>query len=241
MATIEDVRRSLAGHQPEIIPPGDRGHAAVALVVRPQGPDLEVLLIQRVEAKGDRWSGHIAFPGGRVGVEDAGPRQTAERETLEEVGLDLGRADHLGRLDDLAGGMAPIVVSGFVYAVREAPPLVLNFEVEQAFWLPIARLLEAGADPDARHPLTLSTPLIEATIGGHLEVVEILVEHGAVHMRGDLPEARTRLSRAVGAHPGYAGALMQRALAAAGEPSSSGAGPDSLPAELEADAWYELG
>ena len=39
--------------------------------------------------------------------------------------------------------MAAIVVSAFVYAVREAPPLVLSSEVEQAFWFPMARLLEA--------------------------------------------------------------------------------------------------
>ena len=143
MTTIEDVRRCLAGQQPEIIPPGERNRAAVALVLRPQGPALDVLLIRRAEAEGDRWSGHIAFPGGRVGVEDASPRQTAERETLEEVGLDLRGAEHLGRLDDLAGSMAAIVVSAFVYAVREAPPLVLNSEVEQAFWFPVARFLEA--------------------------------------------------------------------------------------------------
>lgn len=143
MTTIDHVRRCLAAQQPEIIPPGERNRAAVALVLRPQGPDLGVLLIRRAEAEGDRWSGHIAFPGGRVGVEDESPRQTAERETLEEVGLDLRGAEYLGRLDDLAGGTAAIVVSAFVYAVREAPPLVLNSEVEQAFWLPMARFLEA--------------------------------------------------------------------------------------------------
>jgi 8-oxo-dGTP pyrophosphatase MutT (NUDIX family) len=141
--TIEHVRRCLAGHRSEIISPGDRSRAAVVLVLQPQGSDLGVLLIRRAEVEGDRWSGHIAFPGGRVGVEDASPRQTAERETLEEVGLDLRRAEYLGRLDDLAGSMAAIVVSAFVYAVREAPPLVLSSEVEQAFWLPVSRFLEA--------------------------------------------------------------------------------------------------
>jgi 8-oxo-dGTP pyrophosphatase MutT (NUDIX family) len=143
MTTIEHVRRCLAGHRPEIISPGERGRAAVALVLQPQGSDLDVLLIRRAEVEEDRWSGHIAFPGGRVGVEDASPRQTAERETLEEVGLDLRGAEYLGRLDDLAGSMAAIVVSAFVYAVREAPPLVLGSEVEQAFWLPMPRFLEA--------------------------------------------------------------------------------------------------
>jgi 8-oxo-dGTP pyrophosphatase MutT (NUDIX family) len=120
-------------------------------VLRPQAPDLGILLIQRVEAEGDRWSGHIAFPGGRVGDEDASPRRTAERETLEEVGLDLACAEYLGRLDDLAGSMAAIVVSAFVYAVREASPLVPNWEVKRAFWLPIARLLEAERQVQRRY------------------------------------------------------------------------------------------
>jgi 8-oxo-dGTP pyrophosphatase MutT (NUDIX family) len=143
MATIEHVRSCLAGHQPVIIPPDSRGRAAVALLLRPRGSDVDVLLIRRAEAEGDRWSGHIAFPGGRVGPEDVSPRQTAERETLEEVGLDLRRAEYLGRLDDTVGGAAAIVVSAFVYAVREAPPLVLNWEVEEALWLPMGEFLEA--------------------------------------------------------------------------------------------------
>ncbi len=143
MITIEHVRQCLAGHQPEIISPGERNSAAVALVLQPQGPDLGVLLIRRAEVEGDIWSGHIAFPGGRLDALDASPRQTAERETLEEVGLGLRGAEYLGRLDDVAGGTSGIVVSAFVYAIREAPPLVLNSEVEQAFWLPMASFLEA--------------------------------------------------------------------------------------------------
>ena len=60
MVTIEHVRRCLAGHQPEIISSGDRSRAAVALVLRPQGPDPGVLLIRRAELEGDRWSAHLA-------------------------------------------------------------------------------------------------------------------------------------------------------------------------------------
>jgi 8-oxo-dGTP pyrophosphatase MutT (NUDIX family) len=168
MITIEHVRRCLAGHQPETIDAGERSRAAVALVLRAQGPDLGVLLIRRAEVEGDRWSGHIAFPGGRCGVEDASPRQTAERETLEEVGLDLRRAEYLGRLDDLAGSMAAIVVSAFVYAVREAPPLLPSSEVEQACWLPLARLFEAERHVRRRysyHGLEVMLPAIRVLEG----------------------------------------------------------------------------
>lgn len=36
-----------------------------------------------------KWSGHVAFPGGRQEADDEDGHFTAMRETWEEVGLDL--------------------------------------------------------------------------------------------------------------------------------------------------------
>lgn len=64
--------------------------------------DPEVLFIKRASRSGDRWTGHIAFPGGRQDPNDADDVATGIRETQEEVGLDLQRSQclHIGNLPD---------------------------------------------------------------------------------------------------------------------------------------------
>ena len=61
------------------------GRAAVALVLRENAGDPEILLIRRAERKGDPWSGHMAFPGGREDARDESLLETALRETREEL------------------------------------------------------------------------------------------------------------------------------------------------------------
>ncbi|MCP5044185.1 MAG: CoA pyrophosphatase [bacterium] len=146
MGRLEEFARAFEGHAPALILDPARVRASVALVVTERADDLALLFIERASHPQDRWSGHIAFPGGRVDREDASPRTTAERETLEEVGLSRAGAQRIARLDDLAGFRESVLVSGFVYAVAQAPPLALNHEVEHAFWLGFGEL----EDP-ARH------------------------------------------------------------------------------------------
>ena len=49
----------------------------------------EILFIKRAARKGDRFTSHVAFPGGKREPGDATDQATAARETVEEVGLDL--------------------------------------------------------------------------------------------------------------------------------------------------------
>jgi len=119
------------------------------VVLCERGPHAEMLFIERARRFGDPWSGHMAFPGGRVDPCDRDERAAAERETREEVGLDLCRAEPFGRLDDLHAGVplvAPLVLSAFVYRMDRPPPLVPNHEVRTALWVPMPALV----DP-ARH------------------------------------------------------------------------------------------
>jgi 8-oxo-dGTP pyrophosphatase MutT (NUDIX family) len=137
----ERLRQALADAPPDAPLPGQR-RAAIALVLLEINAALEVLLIERAERSGDPWSGHMALPGGHLEPTDADLGATAERETLEEVGLDLGRfGERLGRLTDSAPIRGvPIAVRPFVYLLQARPVLVLSDEVRQALWVPIAPL-----------------------------------------------------------------------------------------------------
>ena len=77
------------------VPAHVRKRASVAMVV---GPGDELLFIRRATREGDPWSGDMAFPGGRAEPEDPDLAATAERETWEEIGLDLTRGHRLGAL-----------------------------------------------------------------------------------------------------------------------------------------------
>jgi 8-oxo-dGTP pyrophosphatase MutT (NUDIX family) len=146
MPSIAEIRRRLAEHRPVLQSTAGRRQAAVAMVLRDVGPAPEVLFIERASHPDDPWSGHMAFPGGRVDPGDPDPRAAAERETLEEVGIALASAEPLGRLDDMSGhhaaGADSLLISAFVYAARGELSLAPNHEVREAFWFPLAELLE---------------------------------------------------------------------------------------------------
>lgn len=150
--TIAAVRRALAGYtaQPEDAP--EALPAAVALILI-ERHGLEALFIKRAARVGDPWAGQVALPGGRYEPEDRDLLNTAIRETREETGVDLTRAERLGVLDDLyprTPTLPPVRVRPFVFTITAAPPLVISDEVERAFWVPLARLAEAGVRRDVK-------------------------------------------------------------------------------------------
>lgn len=140
MLTRDRIQAILADHQPELSSASDGKHASVALILRKGERGPEVLFIRRAEHDGDPWSGDVAFPGGRVEKSDENSRQAAERETLEEIDLDLGTADYLGQVDDIQGAYLPVRISCFVYWLDRIPKLTHNYEVVDTFWVPLQTL-----------------------------------------------------------------------------------------------------
>jgi len=150
MPRIDYIRAALCEARPLVRSVRGKRHACVAAVLRSgaEDPNIpEVLIIRRTEREGDPWSGHMAFPGGRCELDDISPRFTAERETREEVGLDLAAAEYLGRLDDMAAKGSPMVISGFVYHIeRENSQLILEqSEVHESFWISLSSLIDPQA------------------------------------------------------------------------------------------------
>ncbi|MCU0304549.1 MAG: CoA pyrophosphatase, partial [Thermoanaerobaculales bacterium] len=151
MADVADLRRALRSHTPQ---PLDRTAselkvAAVAAIARDGADGAELLFIHRAEDPRDPWSGHMAFPGGRVDPADRDPLAAAVRETVEEIGLDLERDGELiGRLSDVAavgrGRPLALVIEPYVFAVGPAAELSPNHEVAGLVWVPMAYLLDRG-------------------------------------------------------------------------------------------------
>jgi 8-oxo-dGTP pyrophosphatase MutT (NUDIX family) len=111
----------------------------VPIVDRPEG--LTILLTQRASHL-KHHPGQVSFPGGRVEANDAGPWETALRETEEEIGL--GR-EHVS----LAGYLADhFVISGYLVTpavafVRTGFELKLDLtEVDEVFEVPLDFVLD---------------------------------------------------------------------------------------------------
>ncbi|MFT4714450.1 MAG: 8-oxo-dGTP pyrophosphatase MutT (NUDIX family), partial [Candidatus Azotimanducaceae bacterium] len=137
---IDSIVSRLDGHKRDLeeIGEGTR-EAAVATILRP-GNQTEAMFILRASRDGDPWSGQMAFPGGHRDPGDLSIRHTAERETWEEVGLDLSsHAHHLGELDQIRvrprGRNIDMVVTPVLYVLK-SEPFVLNpnDEVAEILW-----------------------------------------------------------------------------------------------------------
>ena len=115
----------------------------------------EILFIKRTSRKGDRWSGHVALPGGKRDPEDESDVKTAVRETMEEVGLDLTNGLCVGPLDQRLvktswGRVTLMTLCPFIFIVssgkKSSPNLVLQpTEVDRAFWIPVPQLYTVDA------------------------------------------------------------------------------------------------
>jgi 8-oxo-dGTP pyrophosphatase MutT (NUDIX family) len=153
MITLASVRDALARHEARQHEEPGAARAAVAVLLAPAAAGLEVLCIRRAVRADDPWSGQVGLPGGRANQGDPDLLATAVRETREEVAIDLTppTSELLGTLDDIyprTPVLPPIVVRPFVFALGHQPSVTPSPELQSAFWVRLARLLEPGARRD---------------------------------------------------------------------------------------------
>jgi len=139
--TIKHIEYRLRNHEPARYDlQSSTRQAAVAMILRESASGTEALFILRATNSGDPWSGQMAFPGGHFDPEDDTLKDAAERETLEEIGLDLKKHGRfLGQIDQVRanprGRNIEVIVTPFVYALEtERVELVPNYEVAQILW-----------------------------------------------------------------------------------------------------------
>ncbi len=153
---LAKVAKRLVPHEP--MQKGQR-FAAVSIIVRDmQFPS--VLLIKRAERPGDPWSGQIAFPGGKMQPGDGTARDTAVRETREEVGVDLSRAEFMGYAPTATTHTGNMEVVPAVFVLKEGAEIRPNEEVASYRWVEMEELLT----PEARTVYRLSPEGTDVTL-----------------------------------------------------------------------------
>ncbi len=146
MSCLESLVQIFQEFNPTKIP--DRRHmarAGVGAILREKSHlnGISVLLIRRAERQGDPWSGHMAFPGGRMEKDDSNIFATTIREAREEIGIDLNQdAACIGRLSDLPvtthDRKFPMALTPFVFRLEKEPEWQLNDEVVEKMWVPFS-------------------------------------------------------------------------------------------------------
>lgn len=163
--SVPRIVEAVARHQPSTTRLSVSWRAATALVLHEGAAGPEILFIERATRPGDRWSGHMALPGGRQHDEDRDLAATAIRETAEEVGVELGMP--VGRLDDVTGRVAANAVSTFVFEVPTRPELTPDpREVAGTVWAPVHALLSPDAAIHYRYKGVGAFPAV--TYDGHV-------------------------------------------------------------------------
>jgi 8-oxo-dGTP pyrophosphatase MutT (NUDIX family) len=125
-----------------------------------------------------RHSGQWALPGGRIEAGESAV-DAARREIFEEVGLDVGPASVLGRLDDFLS-RSQHLISPFVFWAPDSAELLANpQEVAAVYRVPLDHLERPG-NP-LRDPL-LRFALLDTTV--YAPTAAILLQFRELALRG---------------------------------------------------------
>ncbi|MCX6270390.1 MAG: CoA pyrophosphatase [Bacteroidetes bacterium] len=119
--------------------------SGVLILLYPAEQDVMTVFIQRPRYNGVH-SGQISFPGGKAEPEDRDIRQTALRESREEVGLDTSGVKVIGNLTELYIPPSRFRVQPVVAYTAEIPSLTGDpVEVDEIIRVSLRELLDPGS------------------------------------------------------------------------------------------------
>lgn len=120
--------------------------AVVVLYINSQDAP-EILFVIRKMSENDRWSGQVAFPGGKWELTDRDLIDTARRELLEETGIDLDNdVEILTILKETSPSNMPgLKVIPFLVRASSKPSIKLSEELSTYFWASIRELEKVQA------------------------------------------------------------------------------------------------
>lgn len=167
------------------VPTDGEGRHSAVLMLFGEGPDPDLLMIQRA-ARMRAHAGQPAFPGGAVDPSDPDARSAAVREAVEETGLDPAGVRVLGQLPDLWLSVSGFVVTP-VIAWWERPSEVWAREpdeVESVTRVRLADLIDPAHRVSVRHPsgyvgagFRVNDMLVWGFTGG---LIDLVLEHSGL-------------------------------------------------------------
>jgi len=161
LAALRDGLRGLEPARPSLwrdLPPapGALRRAAVLVPIVPTA-DPFVLLTRRSPLLRHH-PGQVSFPGGRADPEDEDAVATALREAHEEIGLDPGLVEVVGRLPEQQASSRHLITPVVALLSPLASWTAAEGEVAAIFGLELSRLLEAPGSSSRSVRRVLSGP-----------------------------------------------------------------------------------
>lgn len=179
---VQDIRSDELKYA---VPTDGEGRHSAVLMLFGEGPDPDLLMIQRA-ARMRAHAGQPAFPGGAVDPSDPDARSAAVREAVEETGLDPSGVRVLGQLPDLWLSVSGFVVTP-VIAWWERPSEVWAREpdeVESVTRVRLADLIDPAHRVSVRHPsgyvgagFRVNDMLVWGFTGG---LIDLVLEHSGL-------------------------------------------------------------
>jgi len=179
------VRGHLADFAQRPLEPAGRRAAAVAVVLVPDASARPGFLLTRRASRLRAHAGQWALPGGRIEAGES-PEAASLRELEEELGVSLGEAHVLGRLDDYPTRSGYVITPVVVGSERPLALVPDPREVASAHHVPLAELEAPGVPrlryiPESERPV-ISIPLLGTHI--HAPTAAVLYQLREVALRG---------------------------------------------------------